>query len=112
VCLDVAEDGRSIRNLRVGAVVRCGTRPPYDPKFVLRLTYDTVLPLLSDLSFRASYTQPLESDGSARAFYQGTFDRSGSMTGTFTLQQPSFVRDGTRYTCRNGGASFTANLQR
>jgi hypothetical protein len=112
ICLDVAEDGRSVRNLRARVVIPCGTRPPFDPHFVVDVTYDTTAPLLSDLSFRAAHTQRLESDGSASAFIQGTFDRSGALNGTLTLQQPSLTRDGTRYACRNGGGAFMAKLQR
>jgi hypothetical protein len=112
VCLDVAEDGRSVRNLRARVVVACGMRPPFDPRFVLDVTYDTAVPLLSDLSFRAGYAQRLETDGSAQAFLQGTFDRSGAGSGMLTLQQPTFTRDGTRYACRNGGGSFAVKLQR
>jgi hypothetical protein len=58
------------------------------------------------------YAQRLETDGSAQAFLQGTFDRSGAASGTLTLQQPSFTRDGTRYECRNGGGSFAVKLRR
>jgi hypothetical protein len=45
------------------------------------------------LAFRASYTQPLL-DGSARAFLSGRFDQAGAMSGTLTLQQPSFTYEG------------------
>jgi hypothetical protein len=112
ICLDVVEDGRSVRNLRARVVVACGMQPPFDPRFVVDVTYDAAVPLLSDLSFRAGYAQRLETDGSAQALLQGTFDRTGAASGTLTLQQPTFTRDGTRYACRNGGGAFTAKLQR
>ena len=51
-------------------------------------------------------------DGSAQAFLSGTFDQAGGMQGRLTLQQPSFTHEGVRRACRNGGASFTATLQR
>ena len=95
-----------MRNFRIGVVVPCG-----DTAFTFRIEYDAVLPLATDLSFRASYTQPLL-DGNARAFLSGTFDQDGVMQGRLTLQRPSFTYDGVRRTCRNGGASFTARLQR
>jgi hypothetical protein len=58
------------------------------------------------------YAQRLETDGSAQAFLQGTFDRSGAASGTLTLQQPTFTRAGTRYECWNGGGSFAVKLRR
>jgi len=105
-CLDVPEGGRTVRNFRIGVVVPCG-----DTAFTFRIEYDAILPLATDLSFRTSYTQPLL-DGSALAFLSGTFDQDGGMQGRLTLQQPSFTYEGVRRTCRNGGASFTARLQR
>ncbi len=105
-CLDVADGGRTVRNVRIGVVVPCG-----DTAFTFRIEYAAVLQLASDLSFSASYTQP-PLDGSARAFLSGTFDQAGTMQGRLTLQQPSFTYEGARRTCRNGGASFTAKLQR
>ena len=105
-CVDVPDGGRTVRNFRIGVVVPCG-----DTVFTFRIEYDTTLPLASDLSFRASYTQRLF-DGSAQAFLSGTFDQAGGMQGRLTLQQPSFTHEGVRRACRNGGASFTATLQR
>ena len=105
-CLDVPEGGRTVRNFRIGVVVPCG-----DTAFTFRIEYDAILPLATDLSFRTSYTQPLL-DGSALAFLSGTFDQEGGMQGRLILQQPSFTYEGVRRTCRNGGASFTARLQR
>jgi hypothetical protein len=67
--------------------------------------------LQSDLSFQTSFIQQFGDDGSARVFLSGTFDRSGSMTGRITLQQPAFTYQGTRYTCRNGGAAWSGKLQ-
>jgi hypothetical protein len=64
------------------------------------------------LSFRVSYSDRLETDGSAQAFFQGTFDRAGAMSGSISFEQPTFTRDGSRYACRNGGGAFTAKLQR
>ena len=105
-CADVPEGGRTVRNFRIGVVVPCG-----DTVFTFRIEYDATVPLLTDLSFRTSYTQPLL-DGSARAFLSGTFDEAGAMSGILSLQQPSFTYEGVRRTCRNGGARFTAKLQR
>jgi hypothetical protein len=112
VCLDVAADGRSVRNFHTRVVVACGARPPFDPRFLVDVAADRELPVRSDLSFGTSFTQRLETDGSALAFLQATLDRSGGVSGTLVLQQPSLTRDGTRYTCRNGGGAFTATLQR
>jgi hypothetical protein len=106
VCLDVAAGGRELRNLNAGIPLVCG-----DVGFIVRLTIDGPVPLHSDLSFQTSFMQPLGDDGSARVFLSGTFDRAGATTGRITLQQPVFTYQGTRYTCRNGGAAWTAKLQ-
>jgi hypothetical protein len=108
VCLDVPAGGRELRNVDVGFHLICG-----ETGFLLRLTVEGPVPLRSDLSFQTSFAQALgdDSSGSTRVFLTGTFDRSGSMTGRITLQQPVFTYQGTRYTCRNGGASWTAKLQ-
>jgi hypothetical protein len=106
VCLDVPAGGRELRNLTAGIPLVCG-----ETGFLVRLTIEGPFPLRSDLSFETVFTQPLGDDGSGRVFLSGTFDRAGSMTGRLTLQQPSFTYQGTRYTCRNGGAAWTAKRQ-
>jgi hypothetical protein len=106
VCLDVLAGGRELRNLTVGVPLVCG-----ESGFLVRLTVEGPVALRSDLSFETVFTQPLGDDGSTRVFLSGTFERNGSMTGRITLQQPVFTHQGTRYTCRNGGAAWTAKLQ-
>jgi hypothetical protein len=106
VCLDVPAGGRELRNLDVGVPLVCG-----ETGFLVRLTIEGPFPLRSDLSFQTSFDQSLGDEGSTRVFLSGTFDRSGSMTGRITLQQPVFTHQGTRYTCRNGGAAWTAKRQ-
>jgi hypothetical protein len=106
VCLDVPAGGGEPRNLDVGIPLVCG-----EAGFIVRLTIEGPFPFHSDLSFETSFAQPIGDDGSARVFLSGTFDRAGSMTGRITLQQPAFTHQGTRYTCRNGGAAWTAKLQ-
>lgn len=107
VCLDVLESGREMRNLEVGLFLDCNG----DSGFYVRLTYDALVRMRSDLSFRSSGTAKIE-DGSALAFLSGTFDQAGGMSGVVTLQQPRFTYEGVGYTCRNASASFTARLQR
>jgi hypothetical protein len=108
VCLDVLAGGRELRNLTVGVPIVCG-----DVGFVIRITNEGPVAVRSNLSFQTSYVQQLgdDSSGSARVFLSGTFDQNGSTTGRTTLQQPTFTFQGTRYTCRNGGAAWTAKLQ-
>jgi hypothetical protein len=108
VCLDVLAGGGELRNLTVGVPIVCG-----DVGFVIRITNEGPVAVRSNLSFQTSYVQQLgdDSSGSARVFLSGTFDQNGSTTGRTTLQQPTFTFQGTRYTCRNGGAAWTAKLQ-
>jgi hypothetical protein len=106
VCLDVPAGGRELRSLTVGVPLDCG-----GTGFLVRLTIDGPLPIRTNLSFRSSYTQSLGDEGSALTFVSGTFDETGSMSGRITLQQPVFTYQGTRYTCRNGNAAWTAKLQ-
>ena len=78
--------------------------------FTFRIEYDTTLPLLTDLSFRTSYAQPLL-DGSARAFLSGTFDEAGAMSGTLAPAAVLHVR-GRSPNVPERRARFTAKLQR
>ena len=107
VCLTVLESGREVRSLEVGLFLDCSG----NSGFYVRLTYDVLVRVQSDLSFRSSGTAKIE-DGSALAFLSGTFDHAGGMSGVLTLQQPRFTYQGVSYTCRNSSANFTARLQR
>jgi hypothetical protein len=105
VCLDVAAGGREFRNVDAGVLFRCG-----DVDVVARISIEGPVPLGSDLSFQASFPLTL-ADASTRVFLSGQFDRAGAMTGRITVPAVSFTHDGTRYSCRGGGAAWTANLQ-
>jgi hypothetical protein len=105
VCLDVAAGGREFRNVNAGVLFRCG-----EVDVVARFTIEGPVPLRSDLSFQAAFPLTL-ADASTRVNLSGTFDRAGSMTGRIGVPAVSFTHEGTRYTCRGGGAAWTAKLQ-
>ena len=105
MCLDVAAGGREFRNVNAGVLFRCG-----EVDVVARLTIEGPVPLRSDLSFQAAFPLTL-ADPSTRVNLSGTFDRAGSMTGRIGVPAVSFTHEGTRYTCRGGGAAWTAKLQ-
>ena len=105
VCLDVTAGGRQVINVDAGVLFRCG-----DVDIVTRITIDQPVPLHSDLSFQASFPLTV-GDGSTRIFLSGTFDRAGSMTGRISVLAVTFTYQGTRYSCRGGGAAWTAKRQ-
>jgi hypothetical protein len=105
VCLDVPTDGRELRNVDAGVLFACG-----DVDIVARLTVEGPVPLHTDLSFQMSFPLTL-ADASTRISLSGAFDRAGSMTGRIGVPAVSFTYQGTRYTCRGGGAVWTAKLQ-
>lgn len=105
VCLDVAAGGRELRNVDAGVLFRCG-----EVDVVARLTLEGPVALRSDLSFENVFPLTL-ADASTRVFLSGVFDRAGSMTGRLTVPAVTFTHEGTRYTCRGGGAAWTAKLQ-
>ena len=113
VCLEVLDGGREVRNLDIGLFLDCN-----DSTFYGRFRSAGPVQLQTDLSFRTGSTmrivdRPGTADlGSASAYLWGTFDQSGAMNGLLRVEQPSFTSEGTRYTCRNSNATFTARLQR
>ena len=66
--------------------------------------------LRSDLSFLGSFQLQL-AEATTRVSVSGSFDRAGSMTGRIIVPAVAFTYQGTRYTCRSGGAAWTAKLQ-
>jgi hypothetical protein len=105
VCADVPADGREVGNIDAGVVFDCG-----EVDIVARITIAGPVPLHSDLSFRGSLPLQL-ADASTRVSVSGSFDRAGSMTGRVIVPAVAFTHQGTRYTCRNGFAGWTAKRQ-
>jgi hypothetical protein len=105
VCADVPADGREVGNIDAGVVFDCG-----EVDIVARITIAGPVPLHSDLSFLGSSSLQL-ADVSTRVSVSGSFDRAGSMTGRVIVPAVAFTHQGSRYTCRNGFAGWTAKRQ-
>ena len=108
VCVDVAADGRQVRGVRAESHLTCGIVAKIP--VTVPIASDQPVPLFTDLSFRASFTQQFEGI-TIRPGISGTFDRNGGLTGVVGTGQVTITRDGAQHVCRGNG-NFTARLQR
>jgi hypothetical protein len=106
ICLD-AIAGAWVTKVRLSPNVRC--LEPEVKTFKVEYTYEGLIAIGADLSFKASLANiPLEDGGSMRFTISGTFDGAGEAKGGGGLTRISLVRDGTRYKCRGAASSWTA----
>jgi hypothetical protein len=96
-----------VTKVRLSPNVRC--LEPEVKTFKVEYTYEGLIAIGADLSFKASLANiPLEDGGSMRFTISGTFDGAGEAKGGGGLTRISLVRDGTRYKCRGAASSWTA----
>lgn len=108
ICIQVAPDGRTVTSVRDTTSVTC--RP--DAVFELSSTNTEPLQLRSNLSFARTDTVSFEGGGTARHYFYGSFDATGTVKGSTRWEAITFVQDGTTYTCRGVTSAFEAKLQR
>ena len=109
VCLDATRDAWVTR-IRFEVNLRCFE--PQVASFKFEYIYGGAFALLPDLTFSGSLSNvPLAGGGSLKFTASGKFDEAErSVTGKGGFSKVTFVRDGTKYRCRNAVSSFSAKL--
>ncbi len=106
ICLD-AIPGAWVTKIHLAPTLKC--IEPDEKSFKVDYTYEGLIAILPDLTFKTTLSNiPLEDGGSMRFTISGTFDGAGMATGKGGLTRISLVREGTRYKCRNASASWSA----
>ena len=108
VCIDAASDAWVTRT-RFQVKLRC--YEPTDTTFTFEYVYAGAIGIRPDLTFAGSLSNvPLPGGGSLRFSVSGKFDDAQHVSGKGGISNVRVVQGGTRYTCRNAVASFTARL--
>lgn len=106
ICLD-AIPGAWVTKIHLAPTIRC--TQPEEKSFKVDYTYEGLIAIRADLTFKATLSNiPLEDGGSMKFTISGTFDGAGEARGGGGLTRISLVREGTRYKCRNAASSWTA----